>query len=247
MTTFKNGWIRQPKDDRDFKYTLRRETLIPLPVKADISQYLPPVFDQLSLSSCTANTGVSSLMAVGKKQGKKKVTYSRLFLYYFTRLLEGTENEDSGCYMRDVFKAANKYGVCSESYWKYDVRKVLKVPTATANKAVKIKAIQYELLPQKIDYVKDCIASGFPVITGIDIFDSFDSMGTHNKWILPKPSGDIQGGHAIIIFSYDDNTKLLGIRNSWGETWGDKGNFYMPYSYFESKYCDDSWTLKEVS
>lgn len=247
MNTFKTGWIRQPKDDRDFKYTLRRDALIPLPSKANINQYLPPVFDQSIIGSCTANTGVTSLMAVDKKQNKRTIVHSRLFLYYYTRLIEGTQNEDSGCYMRDVFKAANKYGVCSESYWKYDVKKVLKAPTATANKSAKVKAIQYELLPQKVEYVKDCIASGFPVITGIDIFDSFDTMSANNKWILPKPSGNLNGGHALTIIGYDDNTKLFTIRNSWGEGWGDKGNFYMPYSFFESEHCDDTWTLKQTS
>lgn len=50
-------------------------------------------------------------------------------------------------------------------------------------------------------------------------------------------------GHAMVITGYDDHataiddlgrvhTGLFTLRNSWGEQYGDKGNFYMSYDYF---------------
>ncbi|MGF2339111.1 C1 family peptidase, partial [Acinetobacter baumannii] len=52
------------------------------------------------------------------------------------------------------------------------------------------------------------------------------------------------GGHEMIITGYDDNAiavddngrehkGLFTLRNSWGEQFGDKGNFYMSYDYFK--------------
>ena len=52
-------------------------------------------------------------------------------------------------------------------------------------------------------------------------------------------------GHAFVITGYDDDAVardasgkmhrgLLTLRNSWGETVGDQGDFYMTYSYFKA-------------
>lgn len=53
------------------------------------------------------------------------------------------------------------------------------------------------------------------------------------------------GGHEMIIVGYDDNAVakdseghtykgLLHLRNSWGTSIGDKGDFYMSYAYFKT-------------
>ena len=43
---------------------------------------------------------------------------------------------------------------------------------------------------------------------------------------------------------YDDERKVLIMRNSWSEKWGDKGYFYMPYEYVQNKeWVDDIWTV----
>ncbi|WP_133135752.1 C1 family peptidase [Legionella rowbothamii] len=55
---------------------------------------------------------------------------------------------------------------------------------------------------------------------------------------------NIQASHGLIITGYDDNavaidnygekhTGLLTLRNSWGNDYGDNGEFYMSYDYFK--------------
>lgn len=73
---------------------------------------------------------------------------------------------------------------------------------------------------------------------------------TYDTWVLtPEIARDIYlrpefGGHEMIITGYDDDAVaidedgrehkgLFTLRNSWGESLGDHGNFYMSYDYFK--------------
>ena len=59
---------------------------------------------------------------------------------------------------------------------------------------------------------------------------------------MPKPNDKKEGGHAIVAVGFDDEIDdgsggkgAFIIRNSWGEDWGMKGHFYMPYSFIFEK------------
>jgi len=58
----------------------------------------------------------------------------------------------------------------------------------------------------------------------------------------------VLGGHAVLAVGYDDDQQRFIVRNSWGDTWGIKGYFTMPYAYLlDSNLSDDFWTLRQVS
>ena len=73
-----------------------------------------PVLDQGQLGSCTANASSNALRYLLKKEKLLEWQPSRLYIYWFSRFLEGTVNDDSGCYIRDVMKAIHTFGVCDE-------------------------------------------------------------------------------------------------------------------------------------
>jgi C1A family cysteine protease len=57
---------------------------------------------------------------------------------------------------------------------------------------------------------------------------------------LPSDKDYILGGHAVTIVGYDNDRKYFICRNSFGENWGDRGYFYMPYDY-TAMYAMDAW------
>ena len=44
--------------------------------------------------------------------------------------------------------------------------------------------------------------------------------------------GQVCGGHSMAIVGYDDIREVFIVRNSWGDSWCDKGYFYLSYDFF---------------
>jgi len=47
---------------------------------------------------------------------------------------------------------------------------------------------------------------------------------------------------------YEDSQQRFLVRNSWGEGWGTKGYFTLPYAYLtQPGLASDFWTIRMVS
>jgi C1A family cysteine protease len=56
------------------------------------------------------------------------------------------------------------------------------------------------------------------------------------------------GGHAVLCVGYDLDKEVFIFRNSWGENWGDKGYFYLPFAYvLNANLAEDFWTIQRMS
>jgi C1A family cysteine protease len=238
---FKSGWIRQKTDHRDIQYKMRVVNVPP----AFTSKNIGDIKDQGQLGSCTGHGGSEAVELVYKKEGHIITPLSPLFLYYWTRTLEGTVRQDSGCEVRDVFKAANKYGIAPEADWPYDIRKFKTKPVKTAiADALNFKALQYEAVPKDLNSIKNAVSFRENMIIGFDVFDSFFNMPATG--IMPAPTGKLAGGHCVLVYGYDDTKQAVLCRNSWGPDWALKGDFWMPYDYLTGPHADDFWTVSLV-
>lgn len=64
---------------------------------------------------------------------------------------------------------------------------------------------------------------------------------------MPKPTESVEGGHAVVLVGYDDPKKAFLVRNSWGDAWGMRGYFWMPYAYvLNADLAADFWTITQV-
>jgi len=271
------GYIPDDVDNRDhkIKFTLGHAQKFHELNNLSLSQTLPSTFNlssiinipdaandinQGSLGSCTANAiSFAYLVDEAKQKNSEIFMPSRLFIYYNERAMEGTIDEDAGAQIRDGIKSINQYGVCSEHLWIYDPTKFAETPPSNIYiEAKKAIALKYQSIDFSDDtnqdartqHLKLAILSGYPIIFGFMVYDSFESEQVTNTGIMPMPNFDTEsiiGGHAVCITGYDDSKNAFLVKNSWGRNWGINSYFYMPYDYFTNDLTSDFWILQSVS
>ncbi|MFP5502298.1 MAG: C1 family peptidase [Candidatus Sericytochromatia bacterium] len=213
--------------------------------KMDLRQHDAPVYDQGELGACTAfamGKGMREHMA--RKNGERVVPLSALFMYYETRKVLGSIDEDSGGTITDGMAVMKKVGVAEEQTWAYDIAKFkIKPPSAAYSEAKEFKV--KETIPLgSLNDVKQMLAEGNPVAFGYIVYDSFTKIGASGKMPMPKAGEKTLGGHAVVAVGYDDQKKHLIVRNSWGSKWADDGYFYMPYEFVTPDNTADFWAAK---
>lgn len=249
----KYGWKPQLPDHRDIKFKLNSTIENNLPSSIDLRQsgFMPPIYDQKQLGSCTANSIAAAIEYDRAKQKLDVWTPSRLFIYYHERLMEGTVNSDAGAAIRDGYKVINTTGYAKESTWPYDIRKFNIQPNDAAHsEAALYKSIQYQSVDQNEISIKTVLAEGYVISFGISVFNSFESRDVASTGIVPLPTTKESslGGHAILLVGYEDSHKVYVFRNSWGNYWGDNGYGYIPYDYVHNQnLASDFWVVQAVS
>ena len=243
---FSFQWKPDKLDTRDYKYTVTPKAS---PNIVDLRAFCSPIENQGSLGSCTGQAIAGAIELINKRSGKP-TDVSRLFIYYYERLLLGTVNYDSGAYIRDGIKATNHYGASLESYWPYDIRKFRQEPISEAKTdALNRKVTRYERV-NDFNGCVDALSNGYPVIMGFRVYDSFMSKNVARTGIMPYPNTKrerLLGGHAVLLVGYDKRKKVFIARNSWGTNWGDKGYFYMPFDIVKPNMSSDYWIIKSVN
>jgi C1A family cysteine protease len=244
------GWIPDLPDQRDFLYTAPAPFQTNLPPSVDLSSACPPVYDQGQLGSCTANAIAGAIEFDQMKAKLPEFTPSRLFIYYNERDMEGTVNSDAGAQIRDGIKSVATLGAPPETDWPYNIAAFAQKPPDKAfSDAKQHLVVLYQRLVQEANTLKGCLASGFPFVFGFTCYESFESQTVATTGILPMPkSGEkVVGGHAVVCVGYDDTAQQFLIRNSWGNAWGLKGYFKMPYAYLTNqRLASDLWTIRSV-
>jgi C1A family cysteine protease len=258
----KLGWVRDLPDPRDHLYSAPLGNLQALPAAVDLQPTFP-IYDQGRIGSCTANALAGAVQFDRLKSAQKPdFVPSRLFIYYNERVIEGDPGNDAGAQLRDGIKTLQQQGVCPESEWPYDDTPapyeggpfpVGSKPATQPNQKCYNDAANYEIksyqrLNQILSQLQGCLAAGFPFVFGFSVFNEWYSQDPRPALIpVPSNSDSLVGGHAVLCVGYDNDKRLFKIRNSWGNSVGDNGYFYMPYSYVtEPTLAGDFWVINAV-
>jgi C1A family cysteine protease len=206
---------------------------------------MPPVYDQGHLGSCTANALCAAVQYdIPTLQG------SRLFLYYNERKMEKDIPDDAGALLSDGIVCLERYGVCPEAEWPYDVAKFAdRPPNKCYLDATLHRVTQVHSVPPSMSIMKGVLAAGYPFAVGIAVYASFetDAVATTGSVPMPHEGEACLGGHAVLCVGYDDVRGAWIMRNSWGAAWGDHGYFYLPYAYLmDAKLASDCWAITRV-
>ena len=264
LKEFGLGWTPDLPDIRD--YTLEtpsikdvlKNTIIQQPLTLGISleSWFSPVENQLSLGSCTAQTGIGLLEYYERRAVGRHVDASRLFLYKVTRKLLGWTG-DTGAYLRTTMKALALLGTPPEEHYPYNISDFDKEPDAFIySLAQNWQSLQYFRLDpagitgeQALLSLKGRIQFGQPAMFGFTVYSSLPTITTTGIIPFPKSGDRVIGGHAVIAMGYDDSKVIDGvagairIRNSWGIGWGERGYGWLPYRYFTNRIAQDIWSL----
>lgn len=207
---------------------------VSLPPSMDLSRNLGPVKDQGDLGACTAFAATGYAEYLYRTFKNQQPVFSPLFLYYKEREYDGDLGQgDTGSFGSTAFWVFNKTGVCLETSAPYDPANFEQTPTqAQLDEASKYRLGAMHTVTA-VDDIRSALASQYPVLVGITVYDSFEN-GDWTGNVMPAPTGTQLGGHEIYIHGYDDYSKRFRLRNSWGPSWGDNGNFFANYTDLES-------------
>jgi len=243
----KYHWKMDKVDTRDHPYLLTGNTQ---PNTVDLRVFCSTIEDQGNLGSCTGNAIAGAIELMDRKNGRN-LDVSRLFIYYYERLLEGTVNYDNGAYIRDGIRACYTYGAPVENLWPYNISKFRTAPTqAAVVDAAKRKVTSYQRA-DNFNAVMDALTAGYPVVIGFSVYSSFESNAVARTGVMPYPNTSreqLLGGHAVLIVGYNKTNSTFIVRNSWGTNWGDRGYFYMPFQVIQNtSMSSDFWVIKSIS
>ena len=163
--------------------------------------------------------------------------------------MEGSTSTDSGAMISDGVKALEQIGVCPETTWPYKIERFADKPTdgcyVLAHKHLYNRGFNID--NTDLDQMRSAIYHNNPFAVGIAVYESFESQEVANTGVVTMPNTESEhmlGGHAISVVGYNDLDQTFIARNSWGDSWGDKGYFYIPYGYLlDTSLSSDAWSI----
>jgi C1A family cysteine protease len=169
---------------------------------------------------------------------------SEQWVYYNCKKIDPWPNEE-GTSIRYAMKILQHQGVPFEKEWPYSATTIGKPSKMAARIAKWLKISSYWRITTGLE-LKAALANYGPIPIGILCFEEIFNVGSNGVVADPKNSGQIYGGHAICAVGYDDSRKMIKFKNSWSQSWGEKGYGYISYNYIDNHMLD-AWVCKDMN
>lgn len=210
-------------------------------VNIDLRPHFRAVANQQWLGSCTGFALAGAVDYAVDRALRDEVwpdtpfTAAPLGIYYQERERMGLVGTDSGASLLDGLEVL-RAGLISEADHPYVPERFRDRPSAAAlNRARLRRAVNADVLAHDEGTLIHCLASGYPVVFGAALFESFESDTVRRTGEVPFPrdAESVVGGHAMIacgVYGPPGNRRVR-VRNSWGAEWGDGGYCTLPMAY----------------
>ncbi len=234
-----------------------------LPKQIDYTAEMGPIRNQNPEGTCVGHAAVAVKEFHEKRQYGTYIELSERFIYELAQHYDEWPGSDyEGSSVRGAMKALHKHGVCEEYYWPYQPFSPPNPKPPGLKHGAFENAFKYRILGYRslggLDHetgrfrvnlrsVRRAVVESGPVAMSFDLYDG--------KWFEVGGDGiidgsgvdkDLDGGHAICIVGYDDDSGRFKIRNSWGASYGDNGYCYISYGYAQ-KTCVSAWTAWDLT
>ena len=244
MINRKFGALRDVDDTRDQRYRASLPAVAMRPY-VDLREWGGPIKDQGAEGSCTGHAFSSARESIARRYEKAAPILSPQFLYVEELLANGSFPKDEGAMPRTGCQVLTAKGCCEASLYPY-VAGRLTAPTAKqAQNALEYKTGAYHRIATLPDFLA-CLAdpTPWPILVGFVVYESFMSDQVAETGLMPIPlPGELpEGGHEVMCLGYDLPKQLALIQNSWGDAWGQRGYFWMPFQVIAGPETD-LWTV----
>ena len=234
MSNFEHGFgfIPGESDPRDYVFGVSGAA-IP-------DEYLPEVkaavHDQGQINNCATHALSASL---------ENVLGGKIAFGWFYGNRRYSDHKGQGTIERDLLKAAQKDGGLIWARYPYEEEMVKAMERFESSAegllpdSRKLTIGDYWFL-NSFDEVRRALYAGKIVQLGFQVFAGIKRVSAANP-VLPEPKlldgtvlEECLGGHMVWATGYcvKNGIRCIRCRNSWGDGWGEKGDFYIPEGYF---------------
>jgi C1A family cysteine protease len=218
---------------------LSRRLATGFPTAVDLRQWCGPIKDQGDLGSCTGHAFSSAIEWICRKYLNKQPVLSPLYLYAKELIADGSYPDDDGSDGETGSNVSIANGCCEDSLYP-DASQVIQTPTPDmdANAALNKMGAFHGLTGAQTALSVLADPTPWPIEIGFNVYDSFESEAVAASGVYnPQPGESSVGGHETLIVGYDigvtPTLRPAGslpsalVQNSWGDSWGVKGFFWM--------------------
>jgi len=131
-----------------------------------------------------------------------------------------------GWYISAALNYLRDYGTPSESCLPYRAKDVPCSDTCPDWQSQSQKIANWSWVANDVVSIETALQSG-PVVAGFQVYQDFYS---YSGGVYRHTSGKYVGGHCITIVGYDNTEGYWICKNSWGNSWGEKGYFRIAFT-----------------
>lgn len=145
--------------------------------------------------------------------------------------------ESDGTSLKAALDIARKFGVVLDTTLPFGSGKLYGGAASTFYAlAAQLRIASYFNLGADLNEWRKWIANNGPILTRLDVDATWmNATATKGKLDTYQPS-TTQGGHAVALVGYTADRFI--VRNSWADSWGDKGFAYASNAYASAAFTE---------